>query len=141
MCYNTPDSSVLPCDAEENRKIEIEREPYEDDLRDLESDLKFAKRELDAMTEPVLNVEEAEAEVKKVHAKRDELKDKLKEAEADLKEWEKHIETLKFWKGVFAANGMKAYIFKAMLDQLNQYTAKYGAKLGCSIRFSLDFSS
>lgn len=81
---------------------------------------------------------------KAVLDKQDKLKAAQEEMEkitAEMSKAEGELEIINFWvKDVFAANGLKAYIFKAMLDQLNQYTAKYGAKLGCSMRFSLDLT-
>lgn len=73
--------------------------------------------------------------------KLDTANEELAELKLDQEELETAVKVRDFWlKKVFAANGLKAYIFKAMLDELNQYTTKYGNKLGCSIRFSLDLT-
>lgn len=87
-------------------------------------------------------------ELPKLQQELDEKQHKLKIVEQDKLNLERELEedqadlaVKEFWlKDVFAANGLKAYILKAMLDQLNQHTAKYGAKLGCSMRFSLDLT-
>ena len=89
-----------------------------------------------------------ETQLPKLQAELDEKQSKLVLAQVDLGNLEdelqiiqNELEVQEFWlKDVFAANGLKAYIFKAMLDQLNQYTTKYGTKLGCSMRFSLDLT-
>lgn len=50
-----------------------------------------------------------------------------------------YYKQLTFWvdKG-FGANGLKAYIFKAMLENLNVATQQYASRLGAYVRFSID---
>lgn len=54
---------------------------------------------------------------------------------------EKDIELLSWWIKIgFAAGGLPAYIFKAMLDQLNENVKKYADRLGVSVEFSVDLT-
>jgi DNA repair exonuclease SbcCD ATPase subunit len=67
--------------------------------------------------------------------------DKLKGLEDEKPKIEKKIEIAKWWssKG-FSSGGIKAYIFTAMLTQLNQNVKKYGDRLGASLEFSIDLT-
>lgn len=62
----------------------------------------------------------------------------INEVIEDLK---KEIDILRWWseKG-FGAGGIKAFIFNAMLAQLNAGTRKYGERLGVSLEFSIDLT-
>lgn len=79
----------------------------------------------------------------------------LKADEAKKREYEERMEELKesyvklgeemsrvnWWvsKG-FGANGLKAFIFNAMLNRLNMYIEKYADVLGVRVKFSVDVS-
>lgn len=53
----------------------------------------------------------------------------------------KYYNHLKFWdtKG-FGSAGLKAFIFNAMLENLNNSVGRYASRLGVSVRFSVDTS-
>ena len=88
---------------------------------------------------PKSKLPELQEELSQKAEKLNAAKREEKKVSKGLKEIEDRMEVYQFWlKDVFAVNGLKAYIFKAVLDELNQYTEQYGNKLGCSIRFSLD---
>ena len=54
---------------------------------------------------------------------------------------EEEIQIIKWWseKG-FGSSGVKAFIFNAMLAQLNEGTRKYGKRLGVSLEFAIDLT-
>lgn len=126
-----------------NKEIEREKEQDKSKLSILTQSLNREKQDIEKilvdMKKDFLSTPTQELESKR--EKLSEANKDLLSLQATLEEMEDELSVLKFWlKNVFAANGLKAYIFKAMLDELNQYTAKYGTKLGCSIRFSLDLT-
>jgi exonuclease SbcC len=54
---------------------------------------------------------------------------------------EKKIEVAKWWSSkALGAGGIKAFVFSAMLNTLNQCVKKYGDRLGASLEFSIDLS-
>jgi len=58
-----------------------------------------------------------------------------------MSEKESQVEIAKWWSSkALGASGIKAYIFKAMLSQLNHNIKKYGDRLGVSMEFSIDLS-
>jgi DNA repair protein SbcC/Rad50 len=65
----------------------------------------------------------------------------LKSLQNDLEDLKKEADILRWWneKG-FGAGGIKAFIFNAMLAQLNAGTRKYGERLGVSLEFSIDLT-
>jgi DNA repair exonuclease SbcCD nuclease subunit len=51
------------------------------------------------------------------------------------------LEPYHWWnKTGLAANGLSAFMFKAMLSRLNSFTEEYGKRLGVSVRMSIDLS-
>jgi DNA repair exonuclease SbcCD ATPase subunit len=68
-------------------------------------------------------------------------KTKLAELENKLPKLQEQVELAKWWntKGL-GAGGVKAFIFKAMLSQLNENVKKYGNRLGASLEFSIDLT-
>jgi len=81
--------------------------------------------------------------------------DKLKKANEDLTQnnkvaaeniealakMEDKLARLDWWnKKVLSSSGLRAYVFKAMLGQLNEFTKKYGQRLGVSLEFSIDLT-
>ncbi len=54
---------------------------------------------------------------------------------------QEELESAKWWSGkAFGSGGIKAFIFQAMLSQLNQNVKKYGSRLGVSLEFSIDLN-
>lgn len=55
--------------------------------------------------------------------------------------YKKEVEIATWWssKGL-SSGGIKAFIFKAMLSQLNENVKKYGQRLGASLEFSIDLT-
>lgn len=50
-------------------------------------------------------------------------------------------EKVEWWiKKGFGANGIKAFVFNAMLTQLNHYSYKYAMRLGFRVEFSIDMT-
>jgi DNA repair exonuclease SbcCD ATPase subunit len=67
--------------------------------------------------------------------------DKLVIEQQNKLDIEKKLEIAKWWSSRgFGAGGIKAYIFTAMLSQLNENVKKYGDRLGASLEFSIDLT-
>jgi len=65
----------------------------------------------------------------------------LNQINENIEGLKKEVEIINWWsqKG-FGAAGIKAFIFNAMLSQLNENTRKYGNRLGVSLEFSIDLT-
>lgn len=65
----------------------------------------------------------------------------LLKLQEDQPKYKKEVEIATWWssKG-FSSGGIKAFIFKAMLSQLNENVKKYGQRLGASLEFSIDLT-
>jgi DNA repair exonuclease SbcCD ATPase subunit len=106
----------------------------------------------DVIKENKANNERNQAEIKRIEESKPSVVDiepkklKLKETEEALKEIDIKLDTTKqefekanYWaKTGFSSKGLRAYLFKVMLHQLNQAMRKYGDRLGISIQFSVD---
>lgn len=75
-------------------------------------------------------------------------KDAITNAEKEIKKLEElkgevqaRLDKVKWWtdKG-FASGGLKAFVFSAMLNQLNEYVKRYAGRLGLRIKFGVDLS-
>jgi len=68
-------------------------------------------------------------------------KEHLLEEQVFKIELEKQLDIAR-WRSTkaFSSGGIKAFIFKAMLGQLNQNVKKYGQRLGVSLEFSIDLT-
>ena len=65
----------------------------------------------------------------------------LAKLQADQPTYKKEVELATWWSGKgFSSGGIKAFIFKAMLSQLNENVKKYGQRLGASLEFSIDLT-
>jgi len=65
----------------------------------------------------------------------------LAELKLKLDNYDKLINGFNWWVNTgFGPNGLKAYIFKYMLGQLNANIVKYSSRLGLSINFTVDVS-
>jgi DNA repair exonuclease SbcCD ATPase subunit len=69
------------------------------------------------------------------------MKIKSESLNSNITDLQEEIKIIKWWseKG-FGASGIKAFIFNAMLAQLNENTRKYGERLGISIEFAIDLT-
>lgn len=100
-------------------------------------DILWVNNEMDvikAEVPPVIDIPSIETHLKdaeKALAESTEISQKTK----------KEIEVAEWWsKKGFSAGGIKAFIFKAMLSQLNQNIKKYGQRVGVSLEFSIDLN-
>jgi DNA repair exonuclease SbcCD ATPase subunit len=123
-----------------NKEVESKKKELGLQIDNLDLECSHIKERIEDLKrqETASRIPELEEDLKKKSDRYAEASKKLSIMEGQKEEVEKALEVRKFWLKALAANGLKAYIFKAMLDELNQYTKKYGDKLGCSIRFSLD---
>lgn len=137
------DEEVEKSDAikRENQELEAERGKITADIKNFQSNIDYQQRLLDNLEteKPVSKAPKIQKEIDELDKALEGIEAEIKKLEKEQKDLDRKLKVADFWnRKVFAANGLKAYVFKAMLDELNQYTEKYGAKLGCSIRFSLD---
>lgn len=106
-------------------------------LTQVKKDILRVNNEIDAIKAeipPVVDIPSIETHLKdaeKALAESTEISQKIK----------KEIEVAEWWsKKGFSAGGIKAFIFKAMLSQLNQNIKKYGQRVGVSLEFSIDLN-
>lgn len=65
----------------------------------------------------------------------------IQEAEVQISKMQKQVDNYGWWVKVgFGSSGLKAYVFNAMLTQLNLYAAEYAARLGFGVEFSVDMT-
>jgi len=145
--------SMIPMDAEaekmleELKNLDIERETWREwnkkkenlfqeciRLQNSAADAQGRLREVQAEKPPQFYIETDLAKVEKECTAQKQLSkmiSQLKREHGLLTWW-----TVK----ALGATGLKAYVFKAMLGQLNNFTRKYGQRLGVSIEFSIDIT-
>jgi DNA repair exonuclease SbcCD ATPase subunit len=65
-----------------------------------------------------------------------------KKLDKDLAAKQEELERVQWWitKG-FGSGGIKAFVFNAMLNQLNEYVKKYASRLGYRVKFTVDMES
>lgn len=103
---------------------------HEGRLAKAEEDLKQAKEK----KEPKIDTKVTEKEIAELEAR----KKKLEKEAITLGEERDRVE---WWsKKGFGAGGVKAFVFSAMLNQLNEYVVKYASRLGYKVVFSVDLS-
>lgn len=106
------------------------------------SKLEYAQKTLDrlskqletekATTPPILDIEGLETKIEA-------LRTSITTNEIEANKLSKHIEYSKWWlQNGFGANGLKSYVFNAMLDTLNNLILKYSTSLGVVVNFSID---
>lgn len=111
-------------------------------ISDIESDIKDCEKDIAVANESIISIDAEEPPV----SHKEEYKTKiikLREAIEDIKTRivgkQQEKEDLLWWSQKGLSNtGIKAFIFKAMLDRLNENTKKYGERLGVSLEFSID---
>ncbi len=113
-------------------------------LVDLRSDIKVAEAALATAKQAFEDFEKQEVklrDVTKIKAEKDALIVERKEAESKLEKQALYLERIKWWvtKG-FGSGGIKAFVFSAMLNELNEQMEKYASRLGLRVRFSVDLS-
>lgn len=117
-----------------------------EDIKGWESDIRVAEERLLHQNEALqktkdsspprfdFSVEDLQVQLGQLEAEKDEAQDQVNHInhEIDLHTW---------WsKKGFAASGLPAFVFKAMLDNLNKYVGDYAERLGVSIEFSIDLT-
>lgn len=83
---------------------------------------------------PEIDLEAILLEVKEEKKFKSDSKEKLEKLQTELDE-------IKWWitKG-FSSSGLKAFVFNAMLTQLNLYAQTYASRLGFGVEFTIDMS-
>lgn len=127
-------------------------EKAEDDILSLQNDIEVHERVIEDSEKDIESVENTikalpdrlrpySGIMNTAKDKIDKTNDEIIKLDQKYRKDQLKYEAIEWWsKRAFASNGIKAYVFKAMLDQLNQYTDKYSSALGVSIKFSLDLT-
>ncbi len=67
------------------------------------------------------------------------LRGQIIELSGTITKLEKRISRYNWWRSVgLGVKGLKAYVFSAMLEQLNRHMEKYAERMGLGVRFSVD---
>lgn len=105
-------------------------EQMEKTLAMLRSDLEEAQIEQAVLEDPAI-----------LEKERSEILALIQEDETKLGSMNKKSDKIQWWiKKGFGANGLKAYIFNAMLDSLNMAVTKYAETLGYNVVFTIDLT-
>jgi DNA repair exonuclease SbcCD ATPase subunit len=115
-----------------------------ENIKGAETDKTQAEKDITRVTKEIEDIKAEKPPV--VDIKNIELfilqeQDKLKTTQQEKLETEHKLEIAEWWsKKALSSSGLKAYIFTAMLTQLNQNVKKYGDRLGASLEFSIDLT-
>ncbi len=83
---------------------------------------------------PTVNIEELTAELEQADAQ-------MQELAASVKKHKNLSIRLEWWiKTAFSANGLKAFVFSAMLNKLNEHLATYTEYFGYTVIFGIDMT-
>jgi len=126
-------------------EYEIEAGVCEENLHDLEEDITAIQGTIRAIASEIKGMPDKLLPQQQLITR---LKDKLSASEEEVTKLRANYDQatkveqgIEWWsKKAFSSNGLKAYVLKAMLEQLNVFTEKYSDKLGVSIKFSLDIT-
>lgn len=87
------------------------------------------------------DVEPPKDNTSKLTLQRTELENGHKQVALIIEELTSELELVKFWSDkAFGAGGVKAFVFSAMLNSLNEYNKKYAGRLGVRAKFGVDLS-
>lgn len=79
--------------------------------------------------------------VKQLETQRDKAINDANHAQEALDDINKEMDRVNWWlKKGYAASGLPAFVFKSMLDKLNDKVVKYADRLGVSVEFSVDLT-
>ena len=108
-----------------DRLVEVEKE-----IKDAEASLDKEKK----AEKPKIDLQATQDAIQ-------ELNESMETVEADLTAKNARLKKVQWWitKG-FGASGLKAFVFNAMLAQLNAFSHRYSARLGFRVEFSVDMS-
>ena len=80
-------------------------------------------------------------ELGKVVAQKVKAEESIEKLEKELEAKEAKKEKYEWWMSkAFGSGGLKAFVFHAMLEQLNNHIVKYASRLGSYVKFSVDLS-
>lgn len=81
------------------------------------------------------------ANVKELQEENDQLTTQAEEARLSIRKKERIVARYRWWNDIgCSAKGLKAYVFSAMLEQLNIYVKRYAERMGLGVRFSVDLT-
>lgn len=96
--------------------------------------LSFIQRNKSGEGKPSVDIPALEQEA-------EELLATVVECDANLLKLGKRLKRYEWWKTVgLGSKGLKAYVFSAMLEQLNSYIVKYANRMGLGVQFSVDLT-
>lgn len=69
------------------------------------------------------------------------VRGQITEVSGVITKLEKRISRYNWWRTIgLGVKGLKAYVFSAMLEQLNRHMEKYAERMGLGVRFSVDLT-
>ena len=69
------------------------------------------------------------------------VRESIVELSGTITKLEKRISRYNWWRSTgLGVKGLKAYVFSAMLEQLNRHMEKYAERMGLGVRFSVDLT-
>ena len=127
----------IDLDAEKVRNKESEIASIQRQVEYQEKQIASQKNRLNSAKEeakPNLNVPKLKEEVA-------ELQKNQEENAGKKTGYEYLAEKLKWWNTTgFGSNGLKSFVFKAMLSNLNHFVQKYVSRFGVGVEFSIDMT-
>jgi DNA repair exonuclease SbcCD ATPase subunit len=121
----------------DNVNRHIDKLPSKDYLKSLKEDLSNTKERL-----KLEKGREFSYDFTKLHKERDVIKNKLKKLEPDVKKLDKKIKVHEWVISDALSNkGLKAYIFKNMITNINKMLRYYDRHLGFQVKFEIDLDS
>ena len=117
-----------------------------EDIKGWESDIQIVKERLAFQNESLKQYQNSEPPkfdytVEDLYIKLGTLDVDKEKAQDQADEINREIQLYEWWiKKGFSAAGLPAFIFRAMLETLNENVIKYGDRLGVSIEFTVDLT-
>lgn len=87
------------------------------------------------------NIDDSNNQVTLNKAKLKKIDTELDQLEVSVKETSEQLEIVNWWiDKAFSSSGLKAFVFAAMLTELNKKIIKYSSRLGVSVKFTVDLT-
>lgn len=125
-------------------ELRKEKAEFDSDVKVFQSELKNSVKYLEELNTSLLSEESKEPPKVNLEEKRKELLELKTKREREDKEAEavdKELTAVNWWiDKAFSSSGLKAFVFSAMLNQLNLHIDKYAQRVGFRCTFSVDLS-
>jgi exonuclease SbcC len=149
--YNTVDLTDLQTQLAAAKEVLAKFDDLWNTYEKITDQIAFKKTQQDQCNKDITRTQQAIEKIKNekppvidstaIELKLSVAKSQLQELSSELPGLNITIANATWWntKG-FSSSGLKAFIFKAMLSQLNENVRKYGDRLGASLEFSIDLT-